>query len=192
MFSALDTEIFTPPGSPRSYEISALTYRERNAMQREIRRVGGNRPDRPVMLAVMREVLRQTAPDNLDECLAQIDEAEAAPDDPAAQARLAVLERVAATVPAYADLVEARVRYMEEWPWVSARFALRGWSGPGLPPFERLAGLVPEHLLDAVPAAELSAIGGRADVLIWLGKSAEKNFEAPSPSPNPPTPTPEA
>lgn len=160
-------------------------------MQREMRKAGGDRPDRPVMLAVMREVLREINPANLNEALAQIDEAEAAPDDVAAQARLAVLERAAATVPAYAELIEARVRYQEAWPWVSARFALRGWSGPGLPAFQRVDGLVPEHLMDAIPAAELTAIGARADVLIWLGPSAEGNSEARSPSPASPTPSPE-
>lgn len=191
VFSALEAEAFTPPRSPRTYHLAPLSYRERNAMRREMRRAGGDRPDRAVMLAVMREALRQIAPANLDDALAQIDEAEAAPDDMAAQARLAVLERAVSTVPAYAELVESRIRYQEAWPWVSVRFALRGWEGPGLPPFTRVGGLVPESLLDAIPAAELEVVAARADELIWLGPSAEGNSEAPSPLPENQAPTPE-
>lgn len=183
VFSALDTEEFTPPGSPRTYMLGVLNYRQRAAFTRDMRRSCGDRPDRAVMLAVLRECLRELAPANLEDALATVEEAEAAPEDAGAQARLGVLERAVLEMPAYAALVEARMRYHEELPWISARHALRGWSGPGLPPFGQFGGLVPDALLDAIPAPELSAIGARADVLIWLGRSAEGNSAAPSPSP---------
>lgn len=153
-------------------------------MRREMRRVGGNSPDRSVMLSVLRECLTVLQPDNLDVLLAQVDDAEGAPDDVRATAKLAVLEHAAMGVQAYADMLEARIRYNEAMPWVSARFALRGWSGPGLPAFERgVDGMVPEALLELLPAAELDAIGTRATVLIWLGPSAEGNSAAHSPAP---------
>jgi hypothetical protein len=79
VFSALDTEEFTPPGSPRTYVLGVLNYRQRAAFTRDMRRSCGDRPDRAVMLAVLRECLRELAPANLDDALATVDEAEAAP-----------------------------------------------------------------------------------------------------------------
>lgn len=190
VFSLLDTVAFTPPSSPRTYHLSPLSVRERNRLRRMLREIT-DPPDRAVMLGVLRECLIEIQPANLAEALAQVDEAEAAPDDKAAQARLAVLERAARNIPAYAELLEAQLLYSETQPWLTARFCLRGWSGPGLPDFCREGELVPENLMDAIPAAEFDAIAGRANVLIWLGPSAVGNFAAPSPSPAPPTPTPE-
>ena len=69
VFSARETEWFTPPGSPRSYLLQPLTYRERSAMRRELRRVGGIAPERAALLEGMREALRQVQPANLDACL---------------------------------------------------------------------------------------------------------------------------
>ena len=191
VFSVLDTVAFTPLRSSRTYRLSPLSYRERNRLRRAVLDEAGDPPDRAVMLGVLRECLAAMQPDNLAEALAQVDEAEASPDDKPAQARLAVLERAARHVPAYAALIDDRVRYNEAQPWITASFALRGWAGEGLPPFRREGDRVPDDLLDAIPAAELDAIAGRAMVLIWLGPSAEGNFEAPSPSPASPAPTPE-
>jgi hypothetical protein len=189
VFSALDTEAFTPPRSSRTYRLAPLSYRERNRLRRAVRAEAGDPPDRAVMLGVLRQCLEQLQPANLAEALAWVDEAEAAPDDKAAQSRLAVLERAARATPAYADLVEAQLRYHEAQPWITARFALRGWAGEGLPPFRRDGDMVPEDLMEALPAAELEAIAGRAMVLIWLGPSAEGNSAAPSPSPASPAHT---
>lgn len=192
VFSVLETVAYTPPKSPRTYTLSPLSYRERNAMRRAIRAEAGDPPDQAVMFGVLRQVLEELAPANLGEALAAVDAAEAAPDDKAAQARLAVLERIARQEPAYADLLEARLRYNEASPLITLQYALRGWSGPGLPDFARFAdGRVPEALLDAIPAAELEALATRAQVLIWLGPDAEGNSAAPSPSPASPAPTPE-
>jgi hypothetical protein len=191
VFSVLDTVAFTPPRSSRTYRLSPLSYRERNRLRRAVRQEAGDPPDRAVMLGVLREVLRAMDPADLAEALATVDEAEAAPDDKVAQSRLAVIERAARSAPAYAELVEAQLRYHEVQPEITARFALRGWAGDGLPPFRREGDMVPEDLMDAIPAAELDAIASRAMVLIWLGPSAEGNSEAPSPSPASPTPSPE-
>lgn len=192
VFSVLDPVSFTPPRSPRTYRLSPLSYRERNRLRRAIRAEAGDPPDRAVMLGTLREVLEQLQPANLAEALAVVDAAEADPTDRTAQARLAVIERAARVEPSYAALLDANVQYNEVSPIITAQFALRGWSGPGLPPFAQDAeGRVPADLLEAIPAAELDAVAARASVLIWLGPDAEGNSEGPSPSPGSPTPTPE-
>ena len=190
VFSALDAEDFKPSQSPRTYKIAPLSYRERNRLRRMVRDVVGETPERDLMLGVLRECLQQIQPANLAEALSHVDEAMASPDDKGAQARLAVLERAVRHIPAYAELIDAQQRANEEEPWVIARFVLRGWSGPGLPDFMRVDGLVPEDILDAVPAAELDAIRTQARYLMWVGPSAVGNSEPPTPSPEPPTPTP--
>jgi hypothetical protein len=182
VFSVSDTVPCTPPESPRTYQLAALSYRQRVAMLRDLRREGGIPPNRATLLAGLREALRQVAPDNLGECLATIDEAEGAPDDPAAQARLRLVELAAVDVPAYAALLDAQARWSESLPMVAARHALRGWSGPRLPPFAAEAGLVPPELLDLVPSNELEHIGNRAYLLAVLGRGAEGNSARVSPS----------
>jgi hypothetical protein len=92
-------------------------------------------------------------------------------------------------VPVYAELRAAGERWTGMAPWVACRHALRGWDGPGLPAFRRDKGLVPEELLDALPASEVTAVGWRAFLLVSLDRSAEGNSAAPSPSPGTPTPS---
>lgn len=191
VFSARETEWLTPPGSPRSYLLQPLTYRERSAMRRELRRVGGIPPERAALLEGMREALRQVQPANLDACLAIVDEAEAAPDDAGVQARLALVEQAVVDVPAYAALTDAQVRHNDAVPYVAARHGLRDWRGPGLPDFARVDGVVPDALLEELPAAEIGIIGWRSYVLAMLGRSAEGNSAALSPSRESPMPTPE-
>ncbi len=121
--------------------------------------------------------------------LADIDAAEATPDDVGAQTRLASIEAIAAEVPVYAALLAARERYLGTLPWVAARHALRGWDGPGLPPFRRERGAIPADLLDTLPDAEIEAVGWKASALMQPNASAEGNSAAPSPSPETPAPT---
>jgi hypothetical protein len=92
-------------------------------------------------------------------------------------------------VPVYAGLLAARQRYLGTLPWVAARHALRGWEGDGLPLFQRVRGLVPDDLLDAVPQDDVEAVGWRASTLMQPGRDAEGNSGAPSPSPETPAPT---
>lgn len=189
VFSALDAEWFKPERSPRRYRIAPLTYRQRSAMQRDIRRRGGPELDRAVMLDVLRQALRELAPANLDDCLAEIDAAEAEPDNRAAQARVAVIEHAVAGVSAYDAMQDSHTSHREAMVLCTVRHALRGWEGPGLPPFRLEDGLLPEALMEEIPAAEIDAIFGQARVLHYLGPSAEGNSGAPSPSPASPAPT---
>ena len=140
-------------------------------------------------IAALRSAVQEIAPDNAPALLADIDAAEATPDDAGAQTRLASIEAIAAEVPIYAALLAARERYLGTLPWVAARHALRGWDGPSLPPFRRERGSVPADLLDALPDAEIDAIGWKASALMQPNASAEGNSAAPSPSPETPAPT---
>lgn len=193
VISALDAETFQPPRSPRSYRIAPLTWRQRGAMMRDIRRAGGPAIDRAVFLDGLRAALRELAPANLAECLATVDAAEADADgaDRVVQGQLAVLEYAVANVPAYAAMQDAQQRHAETRRWMTVKRVLRGWDGPGLPAFAAAPDGVPEDLLDAIPAAEFDAIFERAQVLIWLGPSAEGNSVPPSPSAATPTHSPE-
>jgi len=205
VFSAYDLVAFTPPGSPRTYRLAPLTYRERIAFRAALAREAGMRPSPQDVSNSLRAALREIAPANIDEALAVVDEADAAreaadaaPNDAAlkaklaeAQARLAVIITACMDVPVYAELRAAGERWTGMAPWVACRHALRGWDGPGLPAFRREKGLVPEELLDALPASEVTAMGWRAFLLVSLDRSAEGNSAAPSPSPETQTPSPE-
>jgi hypothetical protein len=192
VFSATDDLEYTPPGSPRTYRLAPLTYRQRTAMLRDLRREGGISPDHATVLAGLRAALREVAPANLDELLAIVDAAEAEPDNATLAAQLRLVELAAIDVPAYGRLLDAQARWNEALPLVAARHALRGWSGPGLPPFpqdERIP--LAEAVLDAIPGHELGPVGHRAYMLAVLGRRAEGNSAPPSPSPETPSPSPE-
>jgi hypothetical protein len=205
VFSAYDLVAFTPPGSPRTYRLAPLTYRERIAFRAALAREAGMRPSPQDVSNGLRAALREVAPTNIDEALAVVDEADAAreaadaaPNDAAlkaklaeAQAQLAVIITACMDVPAYAELRAAGERWIGMAPWVACRHALRGWDGPGLPVFRRDKGLVLEELLDVLPASEVTAVGWRAFLLVSLDRSAEGNSAAPSPSPETQTPSPE-
>jgi hypothetical protein len=189
VFSKRNAERFTPPGSPRTYTVAPLTFRERQAYRAELARDGGLYPPRPQMIEAMRAAVTEAAPNNADDVLTEIDAAEANPEDKAAQVRLAAIEAVCAAVPAYSALLAARQRYLGMVPWVAARHALRGWEGPSLPPFRRERGTVPEALLETLPDDEIEAIGWRAAALMQPGPDAAGNSGAPSPSPETPEPS---
>lgn len=160
-------------------------------MQRDIRRTGGPEIDRAVMMDVLRHALRELAPDNLDACLATIDAAEATPEDRTLHAQMSVIEHAVAGVSAYDAMQEKHIRHREALVLCTVRHSLKGWEGPGLPGFALVDGLVPDTLLDAMPAAELDAVFAHSRVLHYLGPDALGNSEAPSPSPASPAPTPE-
>lgn len=192
VFSRRDAVWFTPEGAPRSYLIAPLTFRERQAFRADLARDGGLYPPREQMLAALRAAVADLAPGNAHELLAVIDAADAAPDDAALQARLGAIEAACAAVPEYAELLGARQRYLGMLPWVAARHALRGWDGPGLPPFQRLRGTVTAELLELLPGDEVEAVGWKASVLMQPGADAEKNSAALSPSGESQTPSPAA
>lgn len=188
IFSRRDAERFTPPGSPRSYTIAPLTFRERQMFRADLAAQGGVYPGPGQLMAAMRAAIRSLGASNEADLLAAIELAETEPDNVDAHSILGSVEAVCAEVPSYAALLAARTRYQGLLPWVAARHALRGWDGPQLPPFRRERGLVPEDLLDLIPADEIEAIGFRASVLMQPRETDERFSEAPSPSPESPAP----
>ena len=175
-----------PPASPRRYQLAPLTRRERNLFRRALVAEGATYPGTEAMFAALRAALQEIAPGNLAELLGMVEAAETEQADGgpgAATVALAPIEAAARSVPAYAQLLADRAYYLAAYPGLLARYALRGWDGPGLPAFERRNGEVPEVLLDAVPDAELADLGWAAHPLAFVTRSAEKNSAAPSPSP---------
>lgn len=189
VFGASDVDEFRPENSPRTYLIGVMTYRQRQAFFRELHRKAGRQLGRDAMLSGLRDALAELAPANLDDLLETLDEAEAEPESERFNGRLALIERAASAVPSYAALIEAQDAYNDARPWLAAQHGLRGWSGPGLPPFDAPGGKVPDDLLDSIPAFELTSIGNRAFMLSLVGRLAEKNSEAHSPLPESPAPT---
>jgi hypothetical protein len=184
VFSRRDAEWFSPPHAPeRRYLIAPLTFRERQAFRADLARDGGIYPPQAQMLEALRLAITEAAPANAEELAVAIARAEAEPDDPEAQAPLAMIEAACAAIPSYAGLLAARQRYIGMLPWVAARHALRGWEGTDLPPFKRDRGLVSEALMDALPQEDIEPIGWRASALMQPSWDAEKNSAAPSLSP---------
>lgn len=184
-----------PPGSPRRYLLAPLTRMARNRFRRALVAEGATYPGNGALFAALRQAVRDIAPGNLDELLVMIDAAEDEQQgrdagDAPGPATLALLpvEAAARQVPAFAQILADRAYYMAAYPGVLARFALRGWEGPGLPPFFLRNGEVPEDLLEAIPDAELTSLGWAAHPLAFVTRAAEKNFAAPSPSLGIPTP----
>lgn len=184
-----------PPGSPRRYLVAPLTRRERNLFRRALVAEGAVFPGAAALFAALRQAVRDIAPANLDEVLAMIDAAEdeqrdAAPDAPPGPASIALVpvEAAARHVPAFAQLLADRSFWLASYPALMARFALRGWEGPGLPDFTRRNGMVPEEAMEAIPDAELESLGWFAHARAFMTRSAEKNSAPLSPSPESPAP----
>ena len=177
ILSAAEAVEFQPPGSPRSYTLAPLTFRERAAFRADMARTAGAYPSRAQLFGALRAVVRELSPGNAAELLDLLDAAEAdeAGEDRETQVRLAALEAQVATQPTYAAMAAARVHYSNMLPLVAARHALRGWQGPDLPEFRRERGLVPDELLDAVPFADLTAIGNKAADLMAPSEAAAGN-----------------
>lgn len=201
IFSRRQPVDFTPPGSPRTYSLAPLTYLQRQTFLADMARHGASYPSQSQMLAAVRAALAELAPDNLAELLAAVDAFEQLPDDPdllggdapGIRARMTAIEAAIGGVPVYANLVAQRSGFLGLQPWFAAAHALRGWDGPDLPPFVRVAGRVPDDVLEALhELGELSAVGWRATDLMQPGPSAAKNSEPPSRSSETPAPSPAA
>ena len=210
ILSTEDVESFTPPGSLRCYRIAPLSYRERVAFKRRVTEEVGILPSQHDMFLAMRAALAELNPPNLEDMRSIVDGAHAIrmAQDAALMAGNALpaltqeeqvtlglclaLEARLSTVPLYAALLNQREAHHAAVPYLCARFALRGWEGPGLPEFAQEDGLVPEALMEALDRhGELLAVGWRAHRLAQPGSSAVGNgagFASPSPLPATPTP----
>jgi hypothetical protein len=183
VFSRRPAVEFTPPGSANTYLIAPLSFRERQAFRGEMLRQIGIYPAPALMLAALRESIKEAAPANAADLLAAVDAAEADPDDAEAATKLAAIESAFTGAGPYGAMLATRHAYIGLLPLYALRHALRGWQGEGLPEFTRVAGLVPLDLLDELPADDVEAAGNAALSLGQPGPSAEKNSAPPSPSP---------
>ena len=64
VFSRRDAVTFIPEGSPRSYIIAPLTFRERQAFRADLAREGGVFPPRVQLIAALRSAIQEIAPGN--------------------------------------------------------------------------------------------------------------------------------
>lgn len=183
VFTTQQEETFTPPGSPRSYVLGPMTYRQRQAFRADMAKEAGIYPNQGQVLEALREAARGANPSNLAQVLEVLDAAEADTEgaDTAVTVALAAIEAQLCSDPVYGALLAARRRWLGMAPFCAARYALRGWSGPGLPAFRLHRGTVPEELLDSLPEGDLSAVGNRAMVLMQPNRTAEGNSAPPSP-----------
>lgn len=189
IFTTGVVDAFTPPGSPRTYLIQPLSYTQRAAFRAEHARRGGIFPSNAQMFAALRVAVEANSPANADDLLSDIALAEAEPENAQAKAKLTAIEAACAALGGYAELLAARRLWTDMLPFVAARHALRGWEGPGLPEFQKdAAGLVPPHLLEVLPDAELADIGWRADALMQPSRAAVGNSSRLSSSPGSPEP----
>jgi hypothetical protein len=180
---------FTPPGSPRTYLLAPLTYHQRTDHEADVLRIAGLYPTDAQLLTAARAAILQAAPANQDELLETVAAREATPRDPQALAQYSLIELQLAQVPVYVELLVARQKHLAKLPWVAAMHALRGWEGPGLPPFEVVRGVASPACMEALAeTGELPLVGWHAQSLMTLGQRAEGNSASPSPSPGTPAP----
>ncbi len=202
VLSAKDFDRFTPPAradepAPPVYLIAPMTWRQRATWRAELARGGAGRFASDEQLArAVRDAVEEVAPGNLAECLESVDAmlgllaakpvrddagAEAAGADPEQDARRrAVLdaydavERAMASHPRVAAMMAERAMFNSIAPVVAAAISLQGWEGVAVP-FERRGGLVPDDVLEALPEADLYAIGNRALQLMRVSETDRKN-----------------
>lgn len=205
--SAARIETFSPPGSPRCYRLAPLSYHERIDYKGRLTDQAGLLPSQHDLFLAMRAALAEVNPPNIEDLRGMIDAAHAIRvqqdaaimsgsviPPPTAEEQVALghclaLEARLSTVPLYAALLKQRERHNVMVPYLAAQAALRGWDGPDLPEFDRVDGLVPEALMEALDGlGELNAVGWRAHRLAMPGSSAVGNFASPSPSLETPTP----
>ena len=202
-----DVERFSPPGSPRSYTIAPLSFKERIAFRARLTEQAGILPGQHDLFLAMRSALQEVNPSNIEELRGIIEAAHAirmqqdavlltggpmpAPtaEEQVTLGHCLALEARLSVVPLYAALLNQRDRHNAMAPYLAAQASLRGWEGPGLPEFQQVNGLVPEALMEVLDGlGELNPVGWRAQRLAMPGSSAVGNFGSPSPSPETPTP----
>jgi hypothetical protein len=194
--SPRDPVAFTPfsydgKDNPPVYLVSPATRRQRIAFRRALTAAGARYPSDLALMAALREGIAALLPAaELGPLLALIDGAEAITKageilDPAARANLEEIERaVAESDPRYRALLADRSAWLEIAPLTAASMFLVGRAGEA--PLPRRGGIVPDEVLEALPEADIDAIGFKALALMSPTKDEEKNSASPaSPPPSP-------
>lgn len=183
VFSTRDVESFTPPGSPRTYLIAPMTYRERERFKQHIIRDYGVGLNRSHILAALREAVRARSPGNADELVDIIDAHEMDPTDRAKASKVDAITAACSDAPEITSVIARMEALKSAEPYLALKYALRGWSGEGLPEFRGGLAGVDDDLMDAIPPRELEQAGHRAWIFAFIGKAAEGNSASPSHSP---------
>lgn len=190
-----------PPAAP-VYILAALSMRERAQYYGAIALAGLRYPQDAELFRVLREAVEEVAPDNADALIADIQafqdvldgpDAPAAPADGVEETDAARMDREAEIArrtavskayetlidlmrahPAVAHVVSLRTIFLETAPLLASAAALRGWENV-IVPFRRVAGVVPDEVLELLPEEDVRAIGARAMQLISVTREQRKN-----------------
>lgn len=199
VFAASDPYTLKMDDSPNVYTLAPMTFRQRVAFRAEMARIAGVRPSQEDYNNALVAAVTELAPSNMDEALAILAEAAEltkqleglaveSEDRPGLLARSKIVQAhvnqlmvACMDVPVFADLRASHQRWEGMAPYVAAKYSLIGWEGPGLPPFARVRGAVPDDVLDVLPPSELTRVGWRAFVLASVDKAAAGNSGQPSP-----------
>lgn len=93
----------------------------------------------------------------------------------------------AAHSPAFASLRGDDAVFLEIYAIEAARIFLRGWEGPGLPPFARGVTGVPFDLLERLPPNHVAEISDEIQRLLRPSEAEAGNSVSPSPGDSAPT-----
>ena len=204
MLSAADVRRFTPAsyegreGAP-VYLLAPMSWRTRGKFRAALMGEGIRYPQDAEMAKTAREIVAELAPDNAADLNAVLDtfldqRTQPAPDAPAAEAPaeeqeafltvMAARHQVEADYEALIDrlrqhpkigfLLALRTAFNELAPPLAASYALVGWENVAQP-FRRLNGVVPDEVLDALPRADLGAIGSESLMLIAVSEAQRGN-----------------
>ena len=182
------------------YIVAALSMRERAQFRGAVALAGLRYPQDPELLRALRSVVAEIGPDNADALQADIQAFEdllAAPDAPvppgdgetdearagreadvtrrqAVATAFEVLIDLLRAHPAVAHILSLRTVFLETAPLLASAAALRGWERVDVP-FRRVSGVVPDEVLEALPEADVRAIGARAMALFNVSREQAGN-----------------
>jgi len=182
--SAKDRVPVIPPDcegqdDPPTYYVKPASVFERAAFNREMTLRGAAYPSDAQAYAVMRAVIRESAPANAEALLEAVDAVEAdrregREPDPEHAALLAGIEPVLAEVPEFLAVAAKRAHYLEVAPLVAMQMFCVGWENVGAR-FRRVGGRLPEELLAEVPQLHALAVGSKALELLRPTETQRKN-----------------
>lgn len=179
--------LYRPEGEWPYYVVRPPRFYERIAFRRELTARGAVYPGDAELIAAERDAIGRLELTNGAELLALLDRADEARAtgadlDEAAARELAELERgLMAAAPFIAQLIAAREHWLAVLPAVSFALFCDGWGGlegelqGEVPAFRKVAGMIPDAVLDRLPPDDIEAAGWRANSLMAPSKVQEKN-----------------
>lgn len=182
-------------GMAPTYFLCVPTLRQKARFRAAIVAGGARAVGQGEVLSVLRKAIKgAAAPDQVDALIEIVDQFEAADDEADAGLRddIAEIEAVMRQAwPPYARLLGEQALYLQVAPIVAAQHFLTGWENVPAP-FKRVAEVVPEGILEAIPESDLQEVGWKALSLLRPARDAEKNSASPSRLDSSPSNTPAA